>query len=57
MVEDVMKFTGRYNVEGKMKCIDFKNAFDIVSRDFFYLGPYLHMTLKRILSDYHVHSS
>ena len=31
-----MEFSERYNIEGKMICIDFKKAFDTVSRDFFY---------------------
>ena len=29
-----MEFSERYNIEGKMICIDFKKAFDTVSRDF-----------------------
>ena len=33
-IEDVMEFSERYNIEGKMICIDFKKAFDPVSRDF-----------------------
>lgn len=33
-VEDIMEFTERYNTNGKMICIDFKKAFDTVSRDF-----------------------
>ena len=38
-IEDVMEFSERYNIEGKMICIDFKKAFDTVSRDFF--TPYI----------------
>ena len=34
-IEDVMEFSERYNIEGKMICIDFKKAFDTVSRNFF----------------------
>ena len=33
-IEDVMEFSERYNLEGRMICIDFKKAFDTVSRDF-----------------------
>lgn len=33
-IEDVMEFSQRYNLEGRMICIDFKKAFDTVSRDF-----------------------
>ena len=35
-IEDVMEFSKRYNIEGRMICIDFKNAFDTVSRDFLF---------------------
>ena len=35
-IEDVMKFSERYNLEGKMICIDFKKAFDTISRDFLF---------------------
>ena len=35
-IEDVMEFSERYNIEGKMICIDFKKAFDTVSRDFLF---------------------
>ena len=38
-IEDVMEFSERCNIEGKMICIDFKKAFDTVSRDF--LIPYI----------------
>ena len=31
-IEDVMEFSERYNLEGRMICIDFKKAFDTVSR-------------------------
>ena len=31
-----MEFSERYNIEGKMICIDFKKAFDTVSRDFLF---------------------
>ena len=31
-----MEFSERYNIEGKMICIDFKNAFETVSRDFLF---------------------
>ena len=35
-IEDVMEFSGRYNLEGRMICIlDFK-AFDTVTRDFLF---------------------
>lgn len=35
-IEDVMEFTERYNINGKMVCIDFKKAFDTVSRNFLF---------------------
>ena len=35
-IEDVMEFSERYNLEGRMICIDCKKAFDTVSRDFLY---------------------
>ena len=35
-IEDVMEFSERYNLEGRMICIDFKKAFDTVSRDFLF---------------------
>ena len=35
-IEDVMEFSKRYNIEGKMICTDFKKAFDTVSRDFLF---------------------
>ena len=35
-VEDIMEFSERYNLEGRMICIDFKKAFDSVSRDFLF---------------------
>ena len=36
-VEDIMEFTERDNINGKMICIDFKKAFDTaVSRDFLF---------------------
>ena len=35
-IEDVMEFSQRYNLEGRMICIDFKKAFDTVSRDFLF---------------------
>jgi len=35
-VDDVMEFTERYNINAKMICIDFKKAFDTVSRDFLF---------------------
>ena len=35
-VEDIMEFTERYNINGMMICIDFKKAFDTVSRDFLF---------------------
>ena len=33
-IEDVMEFSERYNLEGRMICVDFKKAFDTVNRDF-----------------------
>ena len=36
MIEDVMEFSERYNLEGRMICSDFKKAFDTVSRDFLF---------------------
>jgi len=35
-VEDIMEFTERYSINGKMICIDFKKAFDTTSRDFLF---------------------
>ena len=35
-IEDVMEFSEQYNIEGKMICIDFKKAFDTVSKDFLF---------------------
>ena len=35
-IEDVMEFSERYNIEGKLICIDFRKAFDTVSRDFLF---------------------
>ena len=35
-VDDIMEFTERYKINGKMICIDFKKAFDTVSRDFLF---------------------
>lgn len=36
MIEDVKEFSKRYNIEVKMICIDFKKAFDTMSRDFLF---------------------
>ena len=36
-----MEFTERYNINGKMVCIDFKKAFDTVSRNFVFKAPRL----------------
>ena len=35
-IEDVMEFSERYNLDGRMICIDFKKAFDTVNRDFLF---------------------
>ena len=35
-VEDIMEFTERYCINGKMICIDFKKAFNAVSRNFLF---------------------
>ena len=35
-VDDIMEFSERYNLEGRMICIDFNKAFDTVSRDFLF---------------------
>ena len=35
-IEDVMEFSQRYNLEGRMICIDFKKAFDTVGGDFLF---------------------
>ena len=35
-IEDVMEFSKRYSIDGRMVCIDFKKAFDTVSRDFLF---------------------
>ena len=45
-IEDILDYTKRYQIEGRLISIDFKKAFDSVSRDFlfrtlfaFYFGP------------------
>ena len=35
-VDDIMEFSERYNLEGRIICIDFKKAFDTLSRDFLF---------------------
>ena len=35
-VDNIMEFSERYNLEGRVICIDFKKAFDTVSRDFLF---------------------
>ena len=35
-LDDIMEFSERYNLEGRMICIDFNKAFDTVSRDFLF---------------------
>ena len=35
-IEDVIEFSERYNLEGRMICIDFRKALDTVSRDFLF---------------------
>ena len=35
-IEDVMEFSKRYSFDGRMVCLDFKKAFDTVSRDFLF---------------------
>ena len=35
-IEDVMEFSKRHSIDGRMVCIDFKKAFDTVSRDFLF---------------------
>ena len=35
-IEDVVEFSERYNLEGRMICMDFRKAFDTVSRDFLF---------------------
>ena len=35
-IEDIMDYTERYKISGKMICIDFKKAFDSVSRTFLF---------------------
>ena len=42
-IEDILDYAKRYQVEGRLISIDFKKAFDSVSRDF----------LFRTLSDFH----
>ena len=39
-VDDMMEFTERYNINAKMICIDFKKAFDTLSRDFLFKTLY-----------------
>ena len=38
-IEDVMEFSERYNLEGRMICVDFRKDFDTVSRDFVFRAP------------------
>ena len=47
-IEDILDYTKRYQIEGRLVSIDFKKAFDSVSRDFlfqtrlsaFHFGPW-----------------
>ena len=58
-IDDVMEFSERYNLEGRMVCRDFKKAFDTVSRDFLFrpltsfgFGPpfFIHFTISQVAS-------
>ena len=55
-IEDVMEFSKRYNIEGRMICIDFKKAFDTVSRDF-YFAPCPPLALDHHSHDGSTHST
>jgi len=35
-IEDILDYTKRYQIEGRLISIDFKKAFDFVSRDFLF---------------------
>ena len=35
-IEDVVDFTGRCHVDGRLTCIDFQKAFDTVNREFLF---------------------
>ena len=49
-VEDILDYTERFKVNGRLIAIDFKKAFDSVSREFF-LVPYLLLVLALLLSN------
>ena len=47
-IENILDYTKRYQIEGRLISIDFKKAFDSVSRDFlfctlspFHFGPFI----------------
>ena len=35
-IEDIMEFSKRYSIDERMVCIDFKRAFDTVSKGFLF---------------------
>ena len=58
-IEDIMEFSKRYSIDERMVCIDFKRAFDTVSKgflfrtlSFFGFGPsfiqWIHIHFTRI---------
>ena len=48
-VEDILDYTERFKINGRLIAIDFKKAFDSVSREFFFV-PYLLFVLALLLS-------
>ena len=34
LIEDILRYSEKYNIKGAMICIDFKKAFDTIKRDF-----------------------
>ena len=48
-VEVILEYTERFKINGRLIAIDFKKAFDSVSREFFFV-PYLLFVLALLLS-------
>ena len=52
LVEDILEYTERFKINGRLIAIDFKKAFDSVSRKFkFFFVPYLLLVLALFLSN------
>ena len=49
-VEDILEYTERFKINGRLIAIDFNKAFDSVSREFFFV-PYPLFVLALLLSD------